>query len=91
VNSAAASGAPRQLALPLLVVLLLTDAAQDYSTGTAGQHAMSQGVCGGPLAVHYANLMSHTAFRQSLACVSLLYQCHNGGQDGNLNLRAPVT
>jgi hypothetical protein len=29
---------------------------------------------GGPLAFHYANLMSHTAFRQSLACQSLLYQ-----------------
>jgi hypothetical protein len=33
-----------------------------------------RGVCGGPLAFHYANLMSHTAFRQSLACVSLLHQ-----------------
>jgi hypothetical protein len=33
-----------------------------------------RGVCGGPLAFHYANLMSHTAFRQSLACVSLLFQ-----------------
>jgi hypothetical protein len=42
---------------------------------TAGQLVTSErGVCGGPLAYHYANLMSHTAFRQSLACVSLLYQ-----------------
>jgi hypothetical protein len=42
---------------------------------TAGQLVTSErGVCGGPLAFHYANLMSHTAFRQSLACVSLLYQ-----------------
>jgi hypothetical protein len=41
---------------------------------TAGQLVTSErGVCGGPLAFHYANLMSHTAFRQSLACVSLLY------------------
>jgi hypothetical protein len=31
-------------------------------------------VCGGPLAYHYANLVSHTAFRHSLACVSLLFQ-----------------
>jgi hypothetical protein len=44
---------------------------------TAGQLVTSErGVCGGPLAFHYANLMSHTAFRQSLACVSLLYQPH---------------
>jgi hypothetical protein len=43
---------------------------------TAGQLVTSErGVCGGPLAFHYANLVSHTAFRQSLACVSLLYQC----------------
>jgi hypothetical protein len=42
---------------------------------TAGQLVTSErGVCGGPLALHYANLMSHTAFRQSLACVSLLFQ-----------------
>jgi hypothetical protein len=42
---------------------------------TAGQLVTSErGVCGGPLAFHDANLMSHTAFRQSLACVSLLYQ-----------------
>jgi hypothetical protein len=42
---------------------------------TAGQLVTSErGVCGGPLAFHYANLMSHTAFRQSLACVGLLYQ-----------------
>jgi hypothetical protein len=42
---------------------------------TAGQLVTSErGVCGGPLAFHYANLMSHTACRQSLACVSLLYQ-----------------
>jgi hypothetical protein len=42
---------------------------------TAGQLVTSErGVCGGPLAFHYANLMSHTAFRQSLACVSLLFQ-----------------
>jgi hypothetical protein len=42
---------------------------------TGGQLVTSErGVCGGPLAFHYANLMSHTAFRQSLACVSLLYQ-----------------
>jgi hypothetical protein len=42
---------------------------------TAGQLVTSErGVCGGPLAIHYANLMSHTAFRQSLACVSLFYQ-----------------
>jgi hypothetical protein len=41
---------------------------------TAGQLVTSErGVCGGPLAFHYANLMSHTAFRQSLACVSLLF------------------
>jgi hypothetical protein len=44
---------------------------------TAGQLVTSErGVCGGPLAFHYANLMSHTAFSQSLACVSLLYQPH---------------
>jgi hypothetical protein len=42
---------------------------------TAGQLVTSErGVCGGPLAFHYANLMSHTAFRQSLACVRLLFQ-----------------
>jgi hypothetical protein len=42
---------------------------------TAVQLVTSErGVCGGPLAFHHANLMSHTAFRQSLACVSLLYQ-----------------
>jgi hypothetical protein len=42
---------------------------------TDGQLVTSErGVCGGPLAFHYANLMSHTAFRQSLACVSLPYQ-----------------
>jgi hypothetical protein len=42
---------------------------------TAGQLVTSErGVCGGPLAFDYANLMSHTAFRQSLACVSLLFQ-----------------
>jgi hypothetical protein len=42
---------------------------------TAGQLVTSErGVCGGPLAFHYANLMSHTAFRQSLACVGVLYQ-----------------
>jgi hypothetical protein len=46
---------------------------------TAGQLVTSErGVCGGPLAFHYANLMSHTAFRQSLACVSLLYQPATG-------------
>jgi hypothetical protein len=46
---------------------------------TAGQLVTSErGVCGGPLAFHYANLMSHTAFRQSLACVSLLNQLHFG-------------
>jgi hypothetical protein len=45
---------------------------------TGGQLVTSErGVCGGPLAFHYANLMSHTAFRQSLACVSLLYQCRH--------------
>jgi hypothetical protein len=44
---------------------------------TAGQLVTSErGVCGGPLAFHYANLMSHTAFRQSLVCVSLLHQVH---------------
>jgi hypothetical protein len=49
---------------------------------TAGQLVTSErGVCGGPLAFHYANLMSHTAFRQSLAGVSLLYQrCCLGSQ-----------
>jgi hypothetical protein len=42
---------------------------------TAGQLVTSErGVCRGPLAFHYANLMSHTAFRQSLACVNLLYR-----------------
>jgi hypothetical protein len=42
---------------------------------TAGQLVTSErGVCGGPLAFHYTNLMSHTAFRQSLACVSILFQ-----------------
>jgi hypothetical protein len=40
----------------------------------AGQLVTSErGVCGGPLAFHYANLMSHTAFHQSLACVRILY------------------
>jgi hypothetical protein len=43
---------------------------------TAGQLVTSErGVCGGPLAFQYANLMSHTAFRQSLACVRVLYIC----------------
>jgi hypothetical protein len=41
---------------------------------TAGQLVTSErGVCGAPLAFHYANLMTHTAFRQSLACVGILY------------------
>jgi hypothetical protein len=41
---------------------------------TAGQLVPSErGVCGGPLAFHYAKRMSHTTFRQPLACVSLLY------------------
>jgi hypothetical protein len=45
---------------------------------TAGQLVTSErGVCGEPLAFHYANLMSHTAFRQSYACVSLLSQQTN--------------
>jgi hypothetical protein len=48
---------------------------------TAGQLVTSErGVCGGPLALHYANLMSHTAFRQSLACVSLLFQHKEQGR-----------
>jgi hypothetical protein len=43
----------------------------------AGQLGTSErGVCGGPLAFQYANLMSHTAFHQSMGCVSLLYQEH---------------
>jgi hypothetical protein len=43
------------------------------SAFTAGQLVTSErGVCGGPLALHYANLMSHLAFRQSLACVESL-------------------
>jgi hypothetical protein len=52
------------------------DEMHDANTfATAGQLVTSErGVCGGPLAFHYANLMSHSAFRQSLACVSLLYQ-----------------
>jgi hypothetical protein len=42
---------------------------------TAGQLVTSErGVCGEPLAFHYANLMSHTAFRQSSACVRIFYQ-----------------
>jgi hypothetical protein len=50
---------------------------------TAGQLVTSErGVCGGPLAFHYANLMSHTAFRQSLACVSLLYQIRGTREGG---------
>jgi hypothetical protein len=41
----------------------------------AGQLVTSErGVCGGPLAFHHANLTSHTAFRQSLACVDIFYQ-----------------
>jgi hypothetical protein len=32
-----------------------------------------RGVCGGTLTFHFANLMSHSALRQSLACVSLPY------------------
>jgi hypothetical protein len=48
-------------------------------TATSCQHVLKQQatphiVQHAPLAFHYANLMSHTAFRQSLACVSLLYQ-----------------
>jgi hypothetical protein len=40
---------------------------------TGGQLVTSElGVRGGPLAFHYANLMSHPAFRQSLACVRIL-------------------
>jgi hypothetical protein len=47
---------------------------------TAGQLVTSErGVCGGSLAFHYANLMSHTAFRQSLACVRILYQQAGSG------------
>jgi hypothetical protein len=44
--------------------------------GTALLHPVTseRGVCGGPLAFHYANIMSHSAFRQSVACVSLLYR-----------------
>jgi hypothetical protein len=30
---------------------------------------LKNSLCGGPLGFHYVNLMSHTAFRQSLACV----------------------
>jgi hypothetical protein len=42
---------------------------------TAGQLVSSErGVCGGPLAFYSANLISHTAFRQSLACISLIHQ-----------------
>jgi hypothetical protein len=42
---------------------------------TAGHLVTSERwVCGGPLAFHYANLMSHTVFRQSLAEVSTLSQ-----------------
>jgi hypothetical protein len=42
---------------------------------TAGQLVISErGVCGGPLAFQYANLTSHTAIDQSLACVRILYQ-----------------
>jgi hypothetical protein len=52
------------LQLFLVTPLLLHNAIQCTS---------ERGVCGGPLAFHYANLMSHTAFRQSLACVSLLF------------------
>jgi hypothetical protein len=58
---------------------------------TAGQLVTSErGVCGGPLAFHYANLMSHTAFRQSLACVSLLYQL-TITHDGLLIIQHPPT
>jgi hypothetical protein len=39
---------------------------------TAGQLVTSErGDCGGPLAFHCANLMSHIAFRQSWACVKI--------------------
>jgi hypothetical protein len=41
---------------------------------TCNTPTSERGVCGGPLAFHYANLMSHTAFCQSLACVRLLFQ-----------------
>jgi hypothetical protein len=44
---------------------------------TAGQLVTSErGVCEGPLAFH-CNFMSHTAFRQSLACVRILHQTHH--------------
>jgi hypothetical protein len=57
---------------------------------TAGQLVTSErGVCGGPLAFHYANLISHTAFRQSLACVSLLYQSKKG-QDVKVQYKLTV-
>jgi hypothetical protein len=43
------------------------------ATATDGQLVTSErGVCGGPLAFNYANSMSYSAFRQSLACFSLL-------------------
>jgi hypothetical protein len=38
---------------------------------------IEQEVCGGPLAFHYGNLLSHTARRQSLACVGIHYYQRN--------------
>jgi hypothetical protein len=39
--------------------------------------------CGGPLAFHYANLMAHTAYRQSLACVSYFINFANSCKPAN--------
>jgi hypothetical protein len=57
---------------------------------TAGQLVTSErGVCGGPLAFHCANFMSHTAFRQSLAYVRLLYQLQNAAYNPATSTHQP--
>jgi hypothetical protein len=58
------------------VTALLCCRSRPWSSCYRGTHNQNseRGVCGRPSAFHYANHMSHAAFRQSLACVRIFHE-----------------